>query len=191
MTYTCQACGAEVEVSVKRSHRFCGTCRGERQRAAKKAWGDRKRAARIELRHAMDWADREVFEIIGVKSASAGKRCRGCGTALPSLRKPGRPRLWCSEACRMRIAGHGNVGVSGYAGALMADPCAYCSQPSTELDHVYASARGGDGDWSNLAGICSSCNQQKSAMDPLRYMLAKPLYTQIDAARAALAELRV
>lgn len=27
--------------------------------------------------------------------------CRCCGAALPALRGPGRPRVWCSEACRV------------------------------------------------------------------------------------------
>ena len=30
------------------------------------------------------------------------RSCQGCGVALPPMRRPGRARKWCSEACRIR-----------------------------------------------------------------------------------------
>lgn len=58
-----------------------------------------------------------------------------------------------------------------YAAIIIRDPCVYCGQPSTEVDHIKAVTRGGGGSWENLAPICRSCNASKNTKDVLQFML--------------------
>lgn len=97
--------------------------------------------------------------------------------------------MWCSEACRVRVARLGSA--SGlYSGALMRDPCVYCGDEARELDHITPRSGGGAGDWLNLAPVCRRCNAQKKTLDVLRFMLARPLFSELERVRADLAELR-
>lgn len=58
-----------------------------------------------------------------------------------------------------------------YARALLADPCAYCGAPATELDHIEPTSTGGARDVDNLTAACRSCNPAKGAK-PLLLFLA-------------------
>jgi 5-methylcytosine-specific restriction endonuclease McrA len=188
LTFVCESCGADVEVAVKRNHRYCAGCKDARVREKKNAWHSRKAELRAVARRELDWADDQVAQILGVRSNTKG-RCRGCGGVLPPMKHQGNPRQWCSEACRVRVAQRG-IGVASYAGALLGDPCAYCGAEATELDHIVAAGTGGENDWANLTPVCRRCNSQKKDMDVLRFMLARPLFVRADSIRAELANLR-
>jgi 5-methylcytosine-specific restriction endonuclease McrA len=58
-----------------------------------------------------------------------------------------------------------------YARIISSDPCVYCGNPSTAIDHVTAVANGGKGDWMNLAPICKSCNSSKNSKDVLHFLM--------------------
>lgn len=192
MTFPCEACGKLVVVAVKRNHRYCEDCSVARGATKKAEWQARKRETRSLVRGAEDWAEVETARILGVP---VGPRttCKGCGVPIPPKRGPGRglPRMWCSDSCRVRVAGRGSIGATGYAGALLRDPCVYCGDAAAELDHVVAAAAGGSGEWHNLAPVCRRCNSQKKHMGLLRFMLARPLFVEADRIKAELTNLRV
>lgn len=58
-----------------------------------------------------------------------------------------------------------------YAEILVRDPCAYCGEPTEQIDHIDPVALGGTSDWDNLTGACQSCNARKEAR-PLLVFLA-------------------
>jgi hypothetical protein len=60
-----------------------------------------------------------------------------------------------------------------WQGVVRADRCAYCGGRVGHVDHVTASAAGGDGHWTNLAGLCASCNLEKATESPLFYLLRR------------------
>jgi 5-methylcytosine-specific restriction endonuclease McrA len=188
VTFACETCGEPVAVAVKRNHRYCAKCKAERVRQSKNAWHRRKGELRATVRDELDWADAEVAQVLGLPVSYTG-RCRGCGGPLPPMKRHGNPRKWCSEACRVRVSQRG-VGVTSYVGALLADPCTYCGGEATELDHIVAATTGGDNDWSNLTPVCRRCNPQKRELDLLRYLLARPLFVEMDRLKVELAGLR-
>ncbi len=49
---------------------------------------------------------------------------------------------------------------------VQCDPCAFCSAPATDADHVDPLELGGANVWENLGGVCHSCNASKRN-DPL------------------------
>lgn len=79
--------------------------------------------------------------------------------------------------------------LGAYYAAIRNDPCVYCGEPSSELDHIDARANGGHNYWTNLAPICSRCNAQKQARSVLNFLLAKPLLDQVCDLKAELAVL--
>lgn len=56
---------------------------------------------------------------------------------------------------------------------LLADPCVYCGQPATSLDHIDPIARGGDGDLTNIAPSCGRCNSAKRDLPLLQFLIRK------------------
>jgi hypothetical protein len=60
-----------------------------------------------------------------------------------------------------------------WARTLARDPCAYCGAPAPAgtVDHIVASARGGDDTVENLTGACRRCNGGKSARPLLWFLL--------------------
>lgn len=48
-----------------------------------------------------------------------------------------------------------------YVAMLRRDPCSYCGRPCEHIDHVVASARGGENAWTNLTAACARCNGRK------------------------------
>lgn len=83
--------------------------------------------------------------------------CRDCSRELNA-----RHRGTTAEAVlERRAAREVRQSEAAYVAAMLADPCAYCGEPSEALDHITARSRGGDDHWSNRAGICASCNSAK------------------------------
>lgn len=66
-----------------------------------------------------------------------------------------------------RLAAHGRRGVKydaearEYVAIILNDPCVYCGAAASEVDHITPVSRGGDGQWSNLAPACRTCNAAK------------------------------
>lgn len=69
--------------------------------------------------------------------------CRGCGAALPPMKRPGRERIWCSAACRGRTRrreqGHWTRAEAGRRA------CLHCSELFTPrtAKHAFCSDRCG------------------------------------------------
>lgn len=61
-----------------------------------------------------------------------------------------------------------------YKRAVRSDPCAYCGEPSTTLDHIISAARSGSGDWDNFTAACHSCNSSKGKLSLLPALLVIP-----------------
>ncbi|MEU1134920.1 HNH endonuclease [Streptomyces sp. NPDC005900] len=58
-----------------------------------------------------------------------------------------------------------------YARFIGNDPCVYCGGSSQAIDHINPVTRGGMGEWSNLAPICTSCNSSKSNKHVLQFLM--------------------
>lgn len=58
-----------------------------------------------------------------------------------------------------------------YVDVLRGDPCSYCGQPTTTIDHIEPLSRGGGDDWENLTGACQRCNSSKHTKPMLGWML--------------------
>jgi hypothetical protein len=56
---------------------------------------------------------------------------------------------------------------------LLADPCAYCGEPSEHVDHIEPGAHGGVDDWTNLTGACARCNRVKGDRWLITFLLAR------------------
>lgn len=56
---------------------------------------------------------------------------------------------------------------------LLKDPCVYCGEPSTEIDHIQPFSRGGEHDWKNRAPTCLRCNRTKNDAGLLRFLLKR------------------
>ncbi|MFJ6316077.1 HNH endonuclease [Streptomyces californicus] len=50
-----------------------------------------------------------------------------------------------------------------YRRAIANDDCAYCGEPSSQVDHFFPIAKGGTDHWLNLARACEPCNKSKAA----------------------------
>lgn len=61
-----------------------------------------------------------------------------------------------------------------YLNALALDPCAYCGQPATDLDHIQPKGAGVDS-WDNLTSACGTCNKRKQRVTLLGFMLRRQL----------------
>lgn len=52
------------------------------------------------------------------------------------------------------------------------DPCVYCGDEATSIDHIDPISKGGSGKWNNLAPACHSCNSRKHNKDLLKFLLS-------------------
>jgi hypothetical protein len=52
--------------------------------------------------------------------------------------------------------------------------CAYCGNPYSVIEHVVPAARGGRTSWNNVVPACSSCNDDKWAHNPEKWISEKP-----------------
>jgi hypothetical protein len=59
-----------------------------------------------------------------------------------------------------------------YVAVLLGDPCSYCGDRSTGIDHIQATARGGTDAWENFTAACAWCNSVKGARPLLEAMLS-------------------
>lgn len=69
--------------------------------------------------------------------------------------------------------GKSNPEVNEFVPVLRADPCAYCGEAGSVIDHIVPLAEGGEHDVSNLTGACRSCNARKRTRSLLRFLLAR------------------
>lgn len=61
-----------------------------------------------------------------------------------------------------------------YSQIILGDPCSYCREkPTSEIDHIVAVSKGGNGEWTNLTGACSPCNKEKSNKSLLMFLLER------------------
>lgn len=44
---------------------------------------------------------------------------------------------------------------------LRHDPCAYCGEAASQVDHIDPVAHGGENHWTNLTAACAPCNRAK------------------------------
>lgn len=89
--------------------------------------------------------------------------CQFCRGELPAPAATGRPRRFCSQACRQRT-----YVTKAWRTVIEApaddDPCAICGKwlgPRYEMDHIIPVSRGGSGDPSNLQWVHPACNRSK------------------------------
>lgn len=57
-----------------------------------------------------------------------------------------------------------------YVKIILNDPCVYCGQPTTAIDHIHPISQGGTSDWINLAPACRLCNAAKTDKSLLTYL---------------------
>lgn len=60
-----------------------------------------------------------------------------------------------------------------YRLVLQADPCAYCGEPATDVDHIDPVVRGASNEWPNLTAACRGCNAQKGPKSLLEFLCLK------------------
>jgi len=58
-----------------------------------------------------------------------------------------------------------------YLESLLDDPCAYCGEPSTDIDHIVPGLEELD----NLVGACRACNQRKGTLPLLGWLIRRRL----------------
>lgn len=68
--------------------------------------------------------------------------------------------------------------VGRYHAALTSDPCAYCGQRSSTIDHIDGSRQGGENAWPNFTASCRECNSAKAARPLLGYLLSRKLWSE-------------
>ncbi len=96
-------------------------------------------------------------------------------------------RRFCSEACKkvwhkeqvelpkrlldsIAASATPHKDAVAYRRAMRLDPCCYCGEPTTQLDHIEPKSQGGSDEWDNRAGTCASCNGRKQDMPMLLWM---------------------
>lgn len=98
----------------------------------------------------------------------AADSCAFCGGQLPPPAPTGRPRRFCSAACRQR----GYVTYARLIDPFVAgEPCGICRQPMRweqriEIDHVIPVSAGGRSTAGNLRWVHGRCNKSKGAKVP-------------------------
>lgn len=113
--------------------------------------------------------------------------CKHCDEPFQRVPSTTRPKLYCTTTCQYEyrsseykqrehpqltgaVKNNPSYDLGQYYEALLADPCAYCGEPSTEIDHITPRSLGGANEWENYAGVCSPCNASKSAKLPVTYL---------------------
>lgn len=105
-------------------------------------------------------------------AAHASRFCgRGCKRGWHRSNDPtGRERERWLETRWASIFDPGRNDRVAYRDAMRLDPCAYCGEPSAQLDHIIPRSQGGSDDWHNRAGTCASCNGRKQDIPLLVWM---------------------
>lgn len=60
--------------------------------------------------------------------------------------------------------------LSHWRTVLLNDPCAYCGEPSNEVDHIRPLHAAGENEASNLTGACKGCNRDKRGRSLLAFL---------------------
>ena len=60
-----------------------------------------------------------------------------------------------------------------YVAVLRHDPCSYCGESATSVDHIQPRSAGGAHDWDNLTAACGPCNSAKRDKPLLLWMAAR------------------
>ena len=132
---------------------------------------------------------------------SSGRTCAVCGLVRPPEqyykgRRPSPSCMDCHEERpdevaeerlrRIRLRAHTRRAAGAeaaptgemldYAKLLYRDPCAYCGEPTTVLDHIEPISGGGEHAWDNLAAACGSCNARKCAKPLLVFLAERKIY---------------
>jgi 5-methylcytosine-specific restriction endonuclease McrA len=63
-----------------------------------------------------------------------------------------------------------------YSEILRSDPCSYCGESTTTIDHIRPSSLGGGNEWDNLTGACLGCNSRKRTRSLLNFLLVRETY---------------
>jgi hypothetical protein len=66
-----------------------------------------------------------------------------------------------------------------YAAVLLRDPCVYCGNPATGLDHIHPSVKGGTDGWTNRAPACASCDSRKGDTPLVHFLHRQPLWSRV------------
>lgn len=105
---------------------------------------------------------------VAYTAALRGRSCPACGEELVHGRVPaGKSVIFGNYP---KKSGHASRAVWDHI--TKRDPCVYCGDPSTTIDHILPKALGGSkGSWTNRAGCCFRCNQDKAHTPLLHFML--------------------
>jgi 5-methylcytosine-specific restriction endonuclease McrA len=79
----------------------------------------------------------------------------------------------CLLCHRFRESKHFKKEARAYIEIILKDPCVYCGNTSTEIDHIEPRIKGGSHEWDNLAPVCKVCNTRKHKRGVLIFMLDK------------------
>ncbi len=118
--------------------------------------------------------------------------CPHCGLRFQTSTVDGRRKVYCSTSCQYQARSseyrqRDDIGrpkvIGPYCEALRADPCAYCGEPSEDIDHIEARSKGGANHWENYAGICRRCNSSKGDKSMLGFMAWRRAAVEFDAWR--------
>lgn len=103
---------------------------------------------------------------VAYTAALRGKSCPSCGDELIHGRVP------AGKAGRLMRPKQPHASRAVWDYIIKKDPCVYCGEQSTTIDHIQPKALGGSkGSWTNRAGACFSCNQKKAHTPLLHFML--------------------
>lgn len=113
-----------------------------------------------------------------VRASSARHRARNRTRVLARRREIYAANIEAErERARLRVrrrrVGKDRDSVEYMEGPLADDPCSYCGNPATSVDHIDPIALGGSNHWSNLTAACASCNGGKCDTPLLFYLLRR------------------
>jgi hypothetical protein len=168
----CIGCEKDRPLDRFRDRRRCIDCQNARIRE--------RRRTNLALRERQLSAMRDYWESIkdernAHRRATRDKAKQNAQRAARRRREPevvqARDRRLQAER-RARIAGAPfDEEARAFVPILMADPCSYCDDPATGVDHVQPLALGGDSGVLNITGSCPSCNTEKCAKPLLTFLL--------------------
>ncbi len=153
----CKQCGATFEwVQPRQGGRpkvLCDACRLENKRAEARA-----RIARLYVPRVNPPRVCERCEVEFIPRRSDARFCsRKCKSAAMSHRRYHEDALFRRRHLDRVKSRSGEAG--DWAQILLRDPCTYCGDPATEIDHIVP---GGGNEWDNFAPACRTCNGSKS-----------------------------
>lgn len=93
------------------------------------------------------------------------------GRPLMRPRGTGHHKSWYSDQRRANVEPPDRETLA-YREIVRVDPCSYCGAPvSGQVDHIQAVIEGGPNHWTNMTGVCPSCNGAKGRKDLLQYLM--------------------